>query len=85
MEAEKKLFEFTGCVTYSVVVAAEEEDSARKAFNKLGNNWPEYGDLIGPDNAEDVELCDVRNIEVDGDETEDDMNECYVNFAHVVV
>ncbi len=74
MEA-KKLYEFTGFVKHSVCIAADNEESAREAFVALGDNWPITGDEIGPDNAKDVDLLDIRDI--DGG--------VYEDVAHVVV
>ena len=83
----KKLYEFTGYVKYSVVVAADSEEAARKAFNALGEDWPSSGDKIGPDNPSDVELFDVREITgLRGDKgwTEEEMMDIYNDDAHIV-
>lgn len=81
----KQLFEFMGYVTHSVVVAADDEESARTAFKALGANWARTGSEIGPDNVNDVELWDVRNVEMDESWDEDDLKQVYEALAHVVV
>ncbi len=80
----KKLYEFTGYVTHSVVVAADSEESAKKAFEALGANWACTGDEIGPDDVNDVELCDIRDIDGVDHLEPDDLKEVYEDVAHVV-
>ena len=81
----KKLYEFTGYVTHSVVIAADNEESAKKAFEALGANWACTGDEIGPDDVKDVELCDVRDVEKEDFWDDDDLKQVYDDLAHVVV
>jgi hypothetical protein len=35
----KKLYEFSGHLRYGIVIAANDEKSARKALEKLGQDW----------------------------------------------
>ena len=81
----KKLYEFTGHVTHSVVVAADSEEDARKAFEALGDNWASKGDEIGADDVKDVELCDIRDIEYPEYLDDDVMKQVYDDLAHIVV
>ena len=76
-----KLYEFTGYVLHSIVVAANSEEEARKA---LGDNWAKKGDEIGVD-VKDVDLCDIREIEYPSYLDNDGMKQVYDDLAHIVV
>ena len=71
----KKLYEFTALLECSIIVAAENEESARKEIETYEKAWIETGDFVG---VQDVDLFDVKNPDSQDEETLNDL-------AHVIV
>ena len=67
----KKLYEFTALLSCSVVVAADNEASARAAIATWEKAWIETGDFTG---VSDVDLFDVRDCDQD----------CLEDLAHEI-
>ena len=69
----KKLYEFTAVVSCGYVVAADNEDAARKAVETFEHAWFDSGDIIG---VSDVKLvCVTDNVDQD----------CLEDLSHEVV
>ena len=82
---KKKLYEFVGHSTHAVVIAADDETPARRAFEALGSNWTNVGDEIGADDVKDVELSHVREVKIPDFLDDDDIKQVYDDLAHIVV
>ena len=68
----KKLYEFTALVSCAAVIAADDEQSARKAIETWERAWFETGEMIG---VSDIELFSVREAD----------QSCLEDLAHQVV
>ena len=56
----KKLYEFSALLNCHLVVAADDEESARAAVESLEGAWYETGDFI---EVSDVDLVDIRTVD----------------------
>jgi len=68
----KKLYEFSALVQFNYVVAADSEESARKAIDGFEKAWCDSGDFIC---VSDVSLSSVRQVSQD----------CLEVLAHEIV
>jgi len=71
----KNLYEFTALLECSCIVAADDEESAKKEIKNYKKAWIETGEFV---DVVDVDLLDVRDAE---SQDEDKLHD----LAHVVV